>query len=88
MEGIIREINIMKMGVVVLTKTKKKGTGSETLGNYIQLFGGVKKCERAKSGVSILINCKWNGSTKNWASIDERILRLYMNIWDYKLTVI
>jgi len=31
MEETIREINIMKMDVVVLTETKKKGTGSETL---------------------------------------------------------
>jgi len=36
MEEIIREINILKMDLAVLTETKKKGTGSETLGNYIQ----------------------------------------------------
>jgi hypothetical protein len=30
MEEIIREMDIMKMDVVVLTETKKKGTGSET----------------------------------------------------------
>jgi hypothetical protein len=35
-EEIIREINIMKMDVVVLTETRKKGAGSETLGNYIR----------------------------------------------------
>ena len=62
MEEIIREINIMKMDVVVLTETKKKGTGSETLGNYIHLFSGVNKYERAKRGLSILINKKWKGS--------------------------
>ena len=45
MEEIIREINIKKMDVVVLTETKKKVTGSETLGNYI-----VKKYERAEIG--------------------------------------
>ena len=33
----------MKMDVVDLTETKKKGTGSEALGNYIHLFSGVKK---------------------------------------------
>jgi len=33
MEEIIREINITKMDVIVLTE--KKGTASETLGNYI-----------------------------------------------------
>jgi hypothetical protein len=38
MEEIIREINTTEMDVVVLTETKKKGTGSETLGNYIHLL--------------------------------------------------
>ena len=42
MEELITEINIIKMDVTVLTETKKKGTGSETLGNYIHLFSGVK----------------------------------------------
>jgi hypothetical protein len=88
MEEIIIEINIMKMDLAVLTETKKKGTGSETLGNYIHHFNGVKKYERAKRGVSVLINKKWKGSIKNWVSIDERILKLDMNIRGYKLTVI
>jgi hypothetical protein len=33
MEEMIREVSKMKMDVVVLTETKKKGAGSETLGN-------------------------------------------------------
>jgi len=66
--------------VVVLTETKKRGTGSETLGNYIHLFSGVKKYERDKRGVSILINTKWKGSVKNWVAMDETILKIDMNI--------
>ena len=50
------------MDVVVLTETKKKRAGSELLGNYVHLFSGVKKYERAKRGVSVLINKKWKGS--------------------------
>ena len=69
-------------------RNKKKGTGSETLGNYIHLFGGMKKYERTKRGVSILINKKWKVPIKNWEAIDERILKLDMNIWGYKLTII
>jgi exonuclease III len=88
LEKIIREISTMKKDVVVLTETKKKGAGSKLLGNYIHLFSGVKKYERAKKGVSVLINKKWKCSIKNWESIDERILKLDMNIWGYKLTII
>jgi hypothetical protein len=58
------------------------------LGNYIHLFSRVKKYERAKRGVSILINKKWKGSIKNWESTDERILKLDMNTWGYRLTII
>jgi len=51
MEEIIRELNIMNMDVVVLTETKKKGTASEILGNYIyvHIFSGVKKYEKFKN---------------------------------------
>jgi len=68
---IIREINVMNMDVIDLTETKKKGTGNEKLGDYIHIFSGVKKYERAKRGISILINKKWKGSIKNWEPIDE-----------------
>jgi hypothetical protein len=68
----------MKMDVVVLTETKKKGAGCETLGNYIHLYSGVKKYERAKREVSVLINKKKKGSIQNWESL---ILKLDMNIW-------
>jgi len=87
MEEIIREINIVKIDVVVLTETKKERTGSETLGNYIHLLSGVKKYERTKRGVSVLINKMWKGSIKNWEAIDGRILKLDMNIWGYHLTI-
>ena len=57
------------------------------MGNYIHLLSGLKKYERAKRGVSILINMKWKGSIKNWESIDEGILKLDMNLWGYRLTI-
>ena len=88
MEEIIREISTVKMDVVILTETKKKVAGSELLGNYIHLFSGVKKYERAKREVSVLLNKNRKGSIWNWESIDERILKLDMNIWGYKLLII
>jgi len=54
MQEIIREINVMNMDVVVLTETKMKGTGSETLGNCMHLFSGVKKYERANLNEEIV----------------------------------
>ena len=69
----------MKLDVVVLRETKKNGTGSETLGNYVHLFSGVQIYVRAKRGVSVLINKKRKGCIKNWESIDERMLKLDIN---------
>ena len=48
MEEIIREVNTMEMDVVVLTEIKKKGKGSETLGNYIVLTETKKREQEAK----------------------------------------
>ena len=87
MKEIIREVSTLEMDVIVLTETKKKGTGSESRGNYIHIYCGVKKYERAKTRVSVLINKKWKGPIKNWEAIDERILKLEMKIWGYKLTI-
>jgi len=35
-----------------------------------------------------LISKKWKGSVKNWEATEETILKLDMNIWSYKLTII
>ena len=84
---IIKEIGTMEMDVVVLTEIKKKGTGSETLGNYIHIYSGVKKYQRAKKSVSVLMDKKWKGCIKKWEAIDERILKLDINVWGFKLTI-
>jgi hypothetical protein len=47
----------------------------------------VKKYERAKRGVSVLINKKWKGFKKNWEFIDERILKLDMNRTCYNVKI-
>jgi len=44
------------------------------------IFSGMKKYERAKRGISILINKKWKGSMKSWEDVDKRIMKLDMNI--------
>jgi hypothetical protein len=48
----------------------------------------VKKYEGANRGVSVLKNKKWKVSIKNWEAVDGRILKLDMDMWVYKLTLI
>jgi exonuclease III len=54
MEEILREINVMKMDVVVLTETKKKVNRKRNIGKLYTLFSGVKKYKRAKRAVTVL----------------------------------
>ena len=53
MEEITSELGKLKMDVIGLTETKRKGTGSEIVGGYVHLYSGVSEDRRAERGVSI-----------------------------------
>ena len=55
MEEIMSELGKLKMDVIGLTETKRKGTGSEIVGGYVHLYSGVPRDRRAETGVYILI---------------------------------
>ena len=78
---VIGEIQEMNMDIVILTETKKKGKGEERLGNYIQFWSGVEKHVRAKSGVAILIKNKWIRKVTDVEYIDDRIMKVVINIF-------
>ena len=48
MEEIMKEVDTMKLDLIILTETKKNGTGNDTLGSYIHRYSGVDKHRRAK----------------------------------------
>jgi len=54
-EEITSELGKLKMDVIGLTETKRKGTVSEIAGGYVHLYSGVSKDRRAERGVSTLI---------------------------------
>ena len=56
MEEITSELGKLKMDVIGLTETKRKGAGTEIVRGYVHLYSGVPKDRRAERGVSILIN--------------------------------
>lgn len=76
------------MDIVALTETKKKGTGNELRGDYILFYSGVSKAKRAKAGVSIALHKKWRQNIKNCEEINERILRIDLEIWNHTLVII
>ena len=53
MEEIRSELGKLKMDVIGLTETERRGTGSVTVGGYIRLYSGVSKDRRPERGVSI-----------------------------------
>lgn len=55
---IVQELYKHQFNIIALTETKKKGSGSETIGNYIHLYSGVPKHQHAQRGVSFLIEKK------------------------------
>jgi hypothetical protein len=48
----------LRIHIASIRETKKNGSGSEVVGNYLQFYSGVPKENRAKRGVSLLIHKK------------------------------
>lgn len=86
-DEIAAEMEQHNIGIVTLTETKKKGQGTEKVGNYIHVFSGVPKHERAKRGVSMMIHKKYWRRMKDWEAIDENIIRLNVNIMQRELVI-
>lgn len=49
-EGIITEIDSLKMDIVALTETKKKGNGVETINNYVHIIQWDSKTQKSTKG--------------------------------------
>ena len=62
---VFRELERLKIDIAALTETKRKGNGIEEERNYIQIYSGVNKDQRAKCGVSLLIKKKYKKCIKN-----------------------
>lgn len=85
---IINEIDKLKTDIIVLTETKKKGLGEEIIDNYYHIWSGVHKHQQAKSGVSILIEKKWKKHITSFEQINERIIRIDINIYGQPTTIL
>lgn len=85
---VIVELKNLKIDLTVVTETKKKGQGSEGLGEYDHFYSGVPKEERAKRGVGIIIHRKWRRCIKSWEAVNERIIKLNLQMFGEKITVL
>ena len=74
MAEITSELGKLKMDVIGLIETKRKGTGSEIVGGYVHLYSGVSKDRTAERGVPILIKKKFKKGITNWEAVNENII--------------
>ncbi|XP_044753786.1 craniofacial development protein 2-like [Coccinella septempunctata] len=88
LEIVVKEIEDLKLDIITITETKKKGSGSEKVGEYVHLFSGVPKHERAKRGVSILIKNNLKSKITGWEAISENILKVNMTLYQRKITIL
>lgn len=87
-EEIVSELDKLNIDVIALTETKKKGQGTAITGNYVHIYSGVPKHERAKRGVSIMIHKKYRNKIKDWEAIDENLIRININILQRNISII
>ena len=87
MQEIIKEMEQLRSDIASITETKKKGSGTELIGNYLHFYSGVPKESRGKR-VSLLIHKKWTHNITNWQCSDERIITVNINILKTRFTII
>lgn len=87
-QEVIHELQEMDMDITVMSKTKKKASGTEEIGPYIHIWSGVPKDQRGSKGVSIVIKKKYKKDLRNWEAIDERIIKVNLENFRFKLTIL
>ena len=85
---VFRKLERLKIDIAALTETKRKGNGIEEERNYIQIYSGVNKDQRAKCGVSLLIKKKYKKCIKERKYIDERIVQVQMQLNGHDVNIL
>ena len=85
---VFQELRKMNIDIAVLTEVKKKGSGTEEINEYLHIYSGVPKDQRARCGVSIVLKKKFKNMIKSWDTVDERLIWINLNIHSYDLTII
>ena len=81
-QEIILEMNHRKIHICALSETKKKGSGTTRVEDYILAYSGKPKNERAIAGVGLLIHEKYANNIDNIIYFNERILQVTLKFPD------
>lgn len=85
---VFEQLTKFRVDVCALTETKKKGMGMEIRGDYVHIYSGVPKEKRAKAGISIAIHKRYKMFIKDWESVNERIIKVRIQVFNRNLQVI
>lgn len=77
-----------KIDVAVITETKKKGSGTEELRDFVRIYGGVPKAGRARSGTMILVGKAHKDKISSYRIWTDRIVEATVNIKGNSITVV
>ncbi|KFM58793.1 Craniofacial development protein 2, partial [Stegodyphus mimosarum] len=88
MEKVYCEIEKHNKDIVVITETKRKGKGSENIGNYIHFFSGVEENDRSRAGISIMMKEMYYKYMTSCEAIDERLIKLELKLGKKNLVII
>ena len=87
-QEILMELRKHKIDICSLSETKKKGKGNTKLNDYILIYSGKDKNERATSGVGILIHEHLERNIRDITYISDRILQTTLALKEKKTTQI
>lgn len=87
-QEVFKTLADFNIDIAVLSETKKKGNGNEFRDNYIHFYSGVDKDKRARAGISIALNKKFQKDVRNWSAINERLITMDLEVFGHKLILI
>lgn len=77
-----------KITIAAISETKKKLRGSKYISNYIQLYSGVNREERVRSGIILMIHSSLKENIETYIFHNDRIIQVRMKLFQNHFTII
>lgn len=84
---VIDEFRKIRVDILVVSETKKKENGTEKLNGILHYWSEVKKEDRAKAGIAVLLREKCGRLVKNYEPVNKRILKIYKNVFRCEIVI-
>ena len=88
MVEIISQVEKYDIDIITLSETKRKGCGNEEIREYLHIWSGVEKHQRALSGISILIKNKFKRLIQEYEYVSDRIVTVTIKIFGHTTKII